>query len=109
MQSFLLQMVKQLLLNGIQKNVFQMFGNKWRTVVVLIIFLYIITPTMEYLEGQRIKLMSHPVYSPDWSPCDFCLFPKIKEQLRGKNFQDINELHAAVQEQMKSLQKEGFD
>ena len=52
--------------------------------------------------------MGHTAYSPDLSPCDFCLFPKIKEQLRGKNFQDINELHAAVQEQMESLQKEGF-
>ena len=79
MRSFLLQMVKQLLVNGIQKNVFQMFGNKWRTVIVLMMFLCIITQTMEYFEGQRIKLMGHPAYSSDLSLCDFCLFPKIKE------------------------------
>ena len=66
------------------------------------------TQTMEYLEGQRIKLMDHPAYSPDLSSCDLWLFPKIKEQLRGKNFQDINELPAAVQEQMKGPQKEDF-
>ena len=59
-------------------------------------FLCIITQTMEYFEGQRIKLMGHPAYSPDLSLCDFCLFPKIKEQLRGNNFQDMNELHVAV-------------
>ena len=52
--------------------------------------------------------MGHPVYSPDFSPCDFCLFPKIKEQLRGKSLQDINELHAPVQEQMERLRKEDF-
>ena len=66
------------------------------------------TQTMEYLEAQRVKLMGHPAYSPDLSPCDFWLFPKIKEQLRGKSFQDINELHAAVQEQMDGLRKEDF-
>ena len=38
------------------------------------------TQTMEYLEVQRIKLMGHhPAYSPDLSPCDLWLFPKIKE------------------------------
>jgi hypothetical protein len=63
---------------------------------------------MKYLEAQRVKLMGHPAYSPDLSPCDFWLFPKIKEQLRGKNFQDINELHAAVQEHMDNLGKEDF-
>ena len=63
---------------------------------------------MEYLEAQIIKLMGHPAYSPDFSPCDFCLFPKIKERIRGKNFQDINEVHAAVQKQMEGLQKEDF-
>ena len=72
------------------------------------IFLCIITQTMEYLEAQHIKLMGHSAYSLHFSPCDFRLFAKIKEQLRGKNFQDINELHAAVQEQMEGLQKEDF-
>ena len=71
-------------------------------------FSCIITQTMQYLEVQRIKLMGHPAYLPDFSPCDFCLFPKIKEQLHGKYFQDINELHATVHEQMEDLQKEDF-
>ena len=56
------------------------------------IFLCIITQTMKYLEGQRIKLMGYPVHSPDLSPYDFCLFLKIKEQLRGKNMQDIKRI-----------------
>ena len=63
---------------------------------------------MEYLETQRIKLMGNPAYSPNLGLCDFCLFPKMKKQLRGKNFQDMNEFHAAVQEQMESLRKENF-
>ena len=63
---------------------------------------------MEYLEAQRIKLIDYPAYSPDLSPCDFRLFAKIKEQFRGKNFQEINELHTAVKEQMEGVQKEDF-
>ena len=66
------------------------------------------TQTKKYFEGQLIKLMDHPAYSPDLSPCDLWLFPKIKEQLRGKNFQDMNELDTAVQEQMEGLRKEDF-
>ena len=61
------------------------------------------TQTMKFLEAQRIKLMGYPAYSPDLSLCDFWLFPKINEQLRGKHFQDIYELHTAVQEQMEGL------
>ena len=63
---------------------------------------------MNYLHAQHFQLTRHPAYAPDLSFCDFWLFPKIKEQLRGKNFQDINELHAAIQEQMEGLQKEDF-
>ncbi|CAF3987093.1 unnamed protein product, partial [Rotaria sp. Silwood1] len=66
------------------------------------------TQTMEYLEAQRVKLMGHPAHSPGLSPCDFLLFPKIKKLLRGKNFQDINELYAAIQEQMDGLRQEDF-
>ena len=39
---------------------------------------------MEHVEFQRITLMSHPKYSPDLSPWDFYLLPKIKEQIRRK-------------------------
>ena len=63
---------------------------------------------MEYLEGQYIKLMDHSAHSSDSSLCDFCLFPKIKEQLRGKNFQDMNEVDTAGQEQMENVRKEDF-
>ena len=69
----------------------------------------IITQTMEYFEGQRIKLMDHPTYSPDLSPFDLCRFPKIKEEFRRKTFQDINELDAAIEEQIdQGLRKEDF-
>ena len=54
---------------------------------------------MKYLEDQDIKLMGHPVCSPDLSSCDFYLFQKR----RGKNFRTINEVDAAVQEQIEDF------
>ena len=36
-----------------------------------------------YLTKMGIKTVPHPPYSPDHVPCDFCLFPKLKERLRG--------------------------
>ncbi|GFR25121.1 histone-lysine N-methyltransferase SETMAR [Trichonephila clavata] len=30
--------------------------------------------------------LEHPPYSPNISPCDFDLIPKIKEQIRGRRF-----------------------
>ena len=37
----------------------------------------------DYLTKMSIKTVPHPPYSPDLAPCDFWLFPKIKENLRG--------------------------
>ena len=115
-QSFLLKTIKQLQLSGIQKNVsnvLKQVEKKYRHLNDLIIHhdnasSHEATQTMEYFEAQHIKLMGHPAYSSDLSPCNFWLFPKIKEQLRGKTFQDSNELDAAVEEQMEGLRKEDF-
>ena len=38
----------------------------------------------EYLNEMGIKTLKHPSYSPDLSPCDFWLFPTIKQRLRGR-------------------------
>jgi hypothetical protein len=33
--------------------------------------------------------MDHPLYSPDLAPCDFWLFQKLKNVLKGQRFADI--------------------
>lgn len=42
------------------------------------------------------QLVDHPPYSPDLAPSDYRLFPKLKEQLRGKRFSTDNEVIYAV-------------
>lgn len=51
---------------------------------------------LEFLEDENVERIPHPPYSPDLSPCDFWLFPKIKAELRGKQFSDRKALGGAI-------------
>lgn len=42
------------------------------------------------------EVLGHPPYCPDMSPPDFDLFPKVKENLRGVRFANLEELEAAT-------------
>ena len=48
-----------------------------------------------FTEYSRKLLQHHPCW-PDLSPCDYNLFPKIKELLHGICYDDLDELYAAV-------------
>ena len=48
--------------------------------------------TMQEISNYNIMIIPHPVYSPDIAPCDFWLFGKLKEHLKGKRFDNENEL-----------------
>jgi hypothetical protein len=43
--------------------------------------------------------MDHPPYSPDFAPCDFWLFPTLKNALNGRRFADLSD----IQRNMKTL------
>ena len=46
----------------------------------------------DYLTKMGIKTVVHPPYSPDVGPCDFWLFPK----LRDRRYERIEEMKEAV-------------
>ena len=46
----------------------------------------------EFLATKQITVLEHPVYSPDLAPSDFFLFPKIKEILKGRHFDDNDDI-----------------
>ena len=50
----------------------------------------------DYLTKMGIKTVPHPPYSPDLASCDFWLFPKLKEKLRGCCYETIEEMKEAV-------------
>ena len=62
----------------------------------------------DYLTKMGIKTVPHPPYSPDLAPCDFCLFPKLKENLRGCRNETIEEMKEAVTKVIDTLTQEDF-
>ena len=64
--------------------------------------------TNEFLFENHVESYPNPPYSPDLSPCDFFLFPKLKSQLRGIRFQDDNAMLDALDEAIGSLTLDDF-
>ena len=55
-----------------------------------------------------IKTVPQPPCSPDLAPCDFWLFPKLKEKLRGRRYETIEEMKEAVTKVTDTLTQEDF-
>ena len=55
-----------------------------------------------------IKTVPQPPYSPVLSPCDFCLFPKLKEKLGSCRYETIEEIKEAVTKVIDTLTQEDF-
>ena len=62
----------------------------------------------DYLTKMGIKIVPHPPYSPDLAPCDFWLFPKLNEKLRGCRYETIEEMKEAVTKVIDTLTQEDF-
>ena len=62
----------------------------------------------DYLTQMGIKTVPHPPYSPDLAPCDFWLFPKLKENLRGNRYSTIEDIKEAVTRVLNTLTQEDF-
>ena len=45
-----------------------------------------------YLAKHQTSVVPHPPYSPDLTPADFFLFPKLKTTLKGHHFQTTEEI-----------------
>ena len=58
----------------------------------------------EFLAKKGIPVVPQPPYSPDLSPCDFILFPKLKFHLKGRNFGTVENIGKAVTDQLKAIQ-----
>jgi hypothetical protein len=52
-----------------------------------------------------MAVIPHPPYSPDLAPCDIFLFPKMKLKLKGRRFDNIQEILAESQRLLDTLTK----
>ena len=59
----------------------------------------LVTPYMADSEVQN------PTYSPDLAPCDFFLFPRMKDSMRGTRFDSTQEMKDESAKYLKGLQQ----
>ena len=55
-----------------------------------------------------IKTVPQPPYSQDLAPCDFWLFPKLKDKLRGCRYETIEEMKETETKIIDTLTQEDF-
>ena len=58
---------------------------------------------IEFFAKKGIPVVPQPPYSPDLSPCDFFLFPKLKFHLKERHFGAVENIEKAVTDQLKAI------
>ena len=62
----------------------------------------------KYLKESGLDVLDHPPYSPDLSPCDFWLFPRLKEMLAGHRFESRCGIGSVVYLCLQHIPKEDY-
>ena len=61
-----------------------------------------------FLASEKVKVLNHPHYSPDLSPCDFFLFPRPKKMLSGNKYMPRSSLGSAIYQCLQQIPKEDY-
>ena len=61
-----------------------------------------------FLVSEKVKVLNHPPYSPDLSPCDFFLFPRLKKLLSGNKYTSRSSLGSAIYQCLQQIPKEDY-
>ena len=62
----------------------------------------------EFLAEKNIPVVPQPPYSPDLSPCDFFLFSRLKNHLKGRHFGTLDNIQKSVTDELKGTPAEAF-
>jgi len=66
------------------------------------------TIVKQFLAQRKVTVFDHPPYSPDLSPADYFLFPKVKSHLKGGLFDSISDIQKAVTSTLNTTAKDAF-
>jgi hypothetical protein len=55
----------------------------------------------QFLTQKNVTTLYQPLYSPELSPPDYFLFPKLKMNLKGLHFMYVAEIQEAVTDELK--------
>ena len=62
----------------------------------------------DLLRRWHWEILEYPPYAPYMSPCDYDLYAKMKEQLRGARYNTRNELICAIRRSIRNIKKGAF-
>jgi len=65
-------------------------------------------PISEFLPEKSIPVVPQPPYSLDLSPCEFFLFPRLKNHLKGRHFGTLVTIQKSVTDELKGIPTEAF-
>ena len=68
---------------------------------------HLVKVVTDLLSMYEWEVLPHPPYSPDMSPPDFDLFPKMKQPMHGHHFSSLEEVSEAVTPAIRGLNKSG--
>jgi transposase len=57
----------------------------------------------QFLVKNGMTTVPHPLYSPDLAPSDVFLFPRMTRYLKGKCFQNVEEVREKMTEALKAI------
>ena len=57
-----------------------------------------VTLLKSFLASEKVNVLNHPTYSPNLSPCDFILFPRLKKMLSGNKYTSRSSLYQYLQQ-----------
>ena len=73
---------------------------------------YMTTPPLisvkSFLASEKVKVLNHPPYSPNLSPCDFFLFPSLNKILSGNKYTSRCSLGSAICQCLQQIPKEYY-
>jgi histone-lysine N-methyltransferase SETMAR len=62
----------------------------------------------DFLASEQITVLEHPPCSPDLASSDLFLFPKIKEILKGRHFDNIDDIRSNMMAALKAIPQNQF-
>ena len=63
----------------------------------------------DFLKSEKVTVLPHPPYSPDLAPCDYFLFPRLKNHLSGKRYNSRKALGSAIYQCLKGIHVEDYE
>lgn len=63
----------------------------------------------QFLAKNNMTPLPHAPYSPDLAPCDFFLFPRMKRDMKGQRFDDVEAVKKKTRQELSAITTDEFE